>query len=114
MTMGIPHLRDMNAIENILFREEEVIVVRMPVLKRYICDGQNPFEYYNEWEFKGRFRFAKDSVVYRIVLLIEEGLAKVNNRGLPISPVIQLLVCLRYYATASFQVSSTIIFLSHN
>lgn len=34
---------------------------------------------------------------------VEEGLAKINNRGLPISPVLQLLICLRFYATASFQ-----------
>lgn len=42
--------------------------------------------------------------MYGILPLIEEGLAKINNRGLPISPVIQLLVSLRFYATGSFQV----------
>ncbi|KMQ90238.1 nuclease harbi1 [Lasius niger] len=38
---------------------------------------------------------------------VEEDLAKINNRGLPIAPVLQLLVCLRFYATASFQLVLT-------
>ncbi|EZA54569.1 Putative nuclease HARBI1 [Ooceraea biroi] len=32
------------------------------------------------------------------------GLVKINNRGLPIPPVLQLLIRLRFYASASFQV----------
>jgi len=78
----------------------------MRVPKRYIRDNQNPFEVYNEREFKRRFRFSKNSVLFGILPLIEEGLAKINNRGLPISPVLQLLICLRFYSTASFQVSN--------
>ncbi|XP_018374684.1 PREDICTED: uncharacterized protein LOC108768661 [Trachymyrmex cornetzi] len=86
------------------FNEEEgdeEMVLRAP--KRYLRDKQNPFEFFNEREFKKRFRFSKDSVMFGILPLIEEGLAKINNRGLPISPVLQLLICLRFYATASFQ-----------
>lgn len=41
--------------------------------------------------------------MFCLLPLVEEGLAKINNRGLPISPVLQLLICLRFYATASFQ-----------
>ncbi|XP_036143392.1 uncharacterized protein LOC118645789 [Monomorium pharaonis] len=78
-------------------------VERVRIRKRYIRDGQNPFEFYNNLQFKKRYRFDKDSILYGILPKIEEGLAKINNRGLPISPVIQLLICLRYYATASFQ-----------
>lgn len=74
------------------------------VQRRYIRDGINPFEYYNDDEFKRRYRFDKDSVRFGILPQIEEGLARANNRGLPIPPVMQLLICLRYYATASFQV----------
>lgn len=86
--------------------DDEEEVLQMRAVKRYIRDGQNPFEFYNEWEFKRRFRFTKESVMFRILPLIEEGLAKNNNRGLPISPVLQLLICLRFYSTASFQVST--------
>lgn len=93
--------------DDFLFEEEEEeernLQLRAP--KRYMRDGQNPFEFYNEWEFKRRFRFLKDSVMFGILPLIEEGLSKINNRGLPIPPVIQLLVCLRFYSSASFQVS---------
>jgi len=45
--------------------------------------------------------------MFGILPLVEEGLAKINNCGLPISPVLQLLVCLRFYATGSFQVVYT-------
>jgi len=86
--------------------EEEYVQVRVP--KRYIRDGQNPFEFFNDWEFKRRFRFSKNSIMFGIFPLIEEGLAKTNNRGLPISPIIQLLICLRFYSTASFQVNIVI------
>ncbi|KYN19485.1 hypothetical protein ALC57_08178 [Trachymyrmex cornetzi] len=82
--------------------EEEEWLIRAP--KRYLRDYQNPFEFYSEWEFKRRFRFSKNSIMFGILPLVEEGLAKINNRGLPISPVLQLLICLRFYSTASFQV----------
>lgn len=77
-------------------------IVRAP--KRYIRDLQNPFEFYNNVEFKRRFRFSKNSILEGILPRIEEALQKPNNRGLPIPPVFQLLICLRFYATASFQV----------
>lgn len=93
-------------LEDINFSSEDEGEVQVRVVKRYIRDGQNPFEFYNEWEFKRRFRFSKQSVMFGILPLIEGGLRKINNRGLPISPMLQLLVCLRYYATASFQVSN--------
>lgn len=77
-----------------------------PAIRRYICDRQNPFEQYDDDEFKMRFRFNKDSVVNGIWPKIIEGLAKINNRGfpIPIPPQFQLLATLRYYETSSFQV----------
>lgn len=103
---------NINEIEdyNLLSEDEEEVQIRMP--KRYIRDNQNPFEFYNEWEFKRRFRFTKDSVMFGILPLIEEGLSKINNRGLPIPIVLQLLISLRFYATASFQVSNEIIYFN--
>lgn len=44
------------------------------------------------------------SEMFDILPLIGEGLAKINNRDLSISLVIELLICLRFYSTASFQV----------
>lgn len=77
--------------------------VRAP--KRYIRDWMNPFEYYYNREFKRRFRFNKESILYGILPKIENELKCKNNRGLPIPPVHQLLICLRFYATGSFQVN---------
>lgn len=99
--------QDIEEIEEI--NDENILVIR--AVKRYIRDGQNPFEFYNNLEFKKRYRFSKESVMYRILPKIQENLQKINNRGLPIAPVLQLLICLRFYATASFQVRSTIYIL---
>jgi len=57
--------------------------------KRYIRDGQNPFEFFIDWEFKRKFRFSKNSVMFGI-LPLEGGLARTNNHGL--SPVSQYLL----------------------
>lgn len=76
-------------------------IYRIP--KKYIRDAENPFEMCVE-RFQKRFRFNQDSVFY-ITSLIRNDLKKVDNRGLPISPEIAVLVTLRFYATASFQVS---------
>jgi hypothetical protein len=88
-------------IQNINFsseEEEEEEVIQVHIGKWYIQDGQNPFEFYNKWEFKRRFRFSKHLVMFGILPLIESGLTKTTNHGLPISPVLQLLICLRFYS----------------
>ncbi|XP_011149430.1 putative nuclease HARBI1 [Harpegnathos saltator] len=81
---------------------EDLAVTRIP--KRYIRDQNNIFEFYEDSEFKKCFRFCKESVLHGILPRIEQYLRKVNNRGLPIDPIVQLLVCLRFYASASFQI----------
>ena len=73
------------------------------VPKRYIRDMENPLETYTEQQFKRRFRFDKFTVVNILVPLIER--VNINHRGLPISPLMKMLVALRFYATASFQVN---------
>lgn len=82
--------------------EEEEVFIRMS--KRYIRDAENPFDYYDDVEFKIRFRFTKHSVMHGILPLVRRGLETYNNRGLPIALVLRLLICLRFYATSSFQV----------
>lgn len=102
--MELENLRNLE-VQN-LSSDEEIDDIPMRAPKRYFRDYQNPFECYSDWEFKRRYRFSKNSVLFGILPLIEEDLAKINNRGLPISPVLQLLICLRFYSTASFQVSN--------
>lgn len=89
-------------LENLEDELEEEPIIHRP--KRYIRDMQNPFEYYNNVEFKRRYRFSKHSILQGILPKIYEPLAKINNRGLPKCPEFQLLTCLRFYATASYQV----------
>ncbi|KAJ4437623.1 hypothetical protein ANN_17768 [Periplaneta americana] len=69
--------------------------------KRYIRDMENPLEMYSDQQFKRRYRFNKNTVVDILVPLIENH--NTTMRGLPISPLLKILVALRFYATASFQ-----------
>jgi len=95
---------ELDFIENEIHENnEENQPERVP--KRYIRDALNPFEFYDELQFKRRYRFSKESVEYGILPKIEQSLAQIINRGLPIPPRMQLLICLRFYATASFQVN---------
>lgn len=73
--------------------------------KRYIRDYPNPFEFFYETEFKKRFKFSKEVIMYYILPIIEGNLTKDNNRGLPVPPVLQLLMALRFYATGNYQVN---------
>ncbi|XP_049864948.1 putative nuclease HARBI1 [Pectinophora gossypiella] len=71
--------------------------------RKYIRDAQNPLECYDEEQFQKRFRFRKDTVVHMILPLI--GLqSNVTNKGLPLPPILQLLIALRFYATGNFQI----------
>lgn len=86
-----------------IYDEPNELRVRLP--KRYVRDARNPFEWWSEDEFINRYRFRKESIMYYILPRIEEPLRKATRRGLPIPPIKQILICLRFYATASFQVS---------
>lgn len=106
-------------LEFIDYVEDVQDIVRVP--KRYIRDAENPVEFYNEKEFRYRYRFSKAIVLEVILPLIIHRFVRINNRGLPISPLMQLLTCLRYYATGNFQVScffcncvSIIILIQHS
>ena len=67
--------------------------------------GKIPLNFIMKKNLKNVIDLIKDSVLRGILPKIEEGLAKINKRGLPIVPHFQLLVALRYYASASFQVT---------
>lgn len=88
-------------LENVGQRNQ---LVHLP--RRYIRDAENPLERFEDSEFKKRYRFDKDTVTETLLPLVIEALEKPTNRGLPIPPVLQLLVALRFYATSSFQVVS--------
>ncbi|XP_048478159.1 putative nuclease HARBI1 [Plutella xylostella] len=70
---------------------------------RYLRDASNPMECYDDVEFQQRFRFRKDTMV-NTILPLTGILANENSRGLPISPIINVLVAMRFYATGNFQI----------
>lgn len=84
--------------------EEENIPLRLRLVKRYIRDMENPIEFFEDVPFRKRYRFSKGSVVDILLPMVNARLRKLNNRGLPVSPLMQLLITLRFYATSSFQV----------
>nr|CAI5854433.1 unnamed protein product [Callosobruchus analis] len=92
--------RDLDMLYN-ANRDRMILENRVP--RRYIRDMENPLELYNGREFKKRFRFSKDVFQNVLVPLVEER-GPQTNRGLPVHPVIGLLLTLRFYATGSFQV----------
>ena len=91
-------------MEQLLEEDDEMLEISAP--KRYLRNVMDPFEFFNETEFKKRFRFNKDSVLHVILPKVEIALSKPNNRGLPVPPILQLLTCLRCYATGIFHVCS--------
>ncbi|XP_060805953.1 putative nuclease HARBI1 isoform X2 [Amyelois transitella] len=71
--------------------------------RKVIRDFQDPFDYYSSEEFRRRYRFTKDVVHFVLLPLINKDLEKLTARGLPVPPLYQLLVSLRFYASGSFQ-----------
>ncbi|KAH9359797.1 hypothetical protein HPB48_020990 [Haemaphysalis longicornis] len=67
-----------------------------------ISDRQNPMEVYDDAQFLARYRFSKETVLELLSMLPLP--ASRNNRGLPLPPLQQLLLALRFYGAGSFQV----------
>ncbi|XP_066602013.1 putative nuclease HARBI1 [Prorops nasuta] len=100
--LDIEDLEDLEELEDVQnLEDDQNMRLRLP--KRYIRDAQDPFDFYRSHEFRKRYRFSKGGIKYVILPEIVEGLQKCNKRGLPNPPIFQLLICLRFYATASFQ-----------
>ncbi|CAI6367790.1 unnamed protein product [Macrosiphum euphorbiae] len=69
---------------------------------RFFRDRSNPLEDFDDFDFKSRFRLSKETFVF-LLHLIGNDLRRSTNRSFAISPEIQILVTLRYYATGTFQ-----------
>ena len=69
---------------------------------RHLRDRLNPLEEYDEENFRQRFRLRKDSVIL-LVDALQNDLEHHTRRGLPLSPMQQVLMALRFYATGSFE-----------
>ncbi|CAN8019145.1 unnamed protein product, partial [Ixodes persulcatus] len=59
-------------------------------------------ELFSDREFLARYRFSKATVASLLEMLPLE--ASASNRGLPVPPMLQLLIALRFYGAGTFQV----------
>lgn len=82
-----------------VFFENAIRLVPRP---RIFRDRSNPFDLYNEAEFKCRYRFSRNTVML-LLNHIENNLVSITDRNHPIDPMNQLLIALRFYATGTFQ-----------
>lgn len=73
-------LSDINYYDEIDYYDDILWPLRFRLPKVYIRDASNPFELPRE-NFKKRFRFVQESVLY-IVSLIRNSFVKYNNRGI--------------------------------
>ncbi|KAG0424473.1 hypothetical protein HPB47_028313 [Ixodes persulcatus] len=72
------------------------------VPRRRCRDRLNPLEHFNDREFLMRYRFRKTTVVS----LLESLPLEAGDRGLPLSPMLQLLIALRFYGAGTFQLAT--------
>lgn len=69
---------------------------------RVFRDRSNPYDCYTDVEFKTRYRFTKASTLL-LTNLIRTQIVHPTHRNHSLSPEMQVLMCLRYCATSSFQ-----------
>ena len=72
---------------------------RMPS-KRVIRDRLNPLEVYTDDELFERYRFRRATIVFLLDMIGRDLLDSSRNNALP--PMLQLFVCLRFFATGAF------------
>lgn len=82
--------------------EDEVRMERIPRRYRGIRDRRNPYEIFDEEEFKMRFRFSKATILW-LHELIGHDLEPTTRRRKSISAINKILITMRYLATGSFQ-----------
>ncbi|KAG0426058.1 hypothetical protein HPB47_026812 [Ixodes persulcatus] len=75
------------------------------VPRRNLSDRLNPMELYSDRQFLARYRFTKATVRELLTLLPLQQSG--DNRGLPLTPLLLLLVTLRFYGAGTFQTAIT-------
>ena len=70
--------------------------------QRLYRDRLNPFDHYDNFEFRQRFRFSKEGARF-IINLVQDELKHENKRGLGLPPYLQVLTTLQFFATGTFQ-----------
>uniref|UniRef100_A0A6P7H3R6 Nuclease HARBI1 n=1 Tax=Diabrotica virgifera virgifera TaxID=50390 RepID=A0A6P7H3R6_DIAVI len=91
-------------IEHIDIVDEEQYVPLFALIPRKVFVRKNPFDKYGDAEFFVRFRLTKECVLH-ILEIVEPELEYMHNLNNSLSPINQLLVTLRMYATGSHLVT---------
>ncbi|XP_023209585.1 putative nuclease HARBI1 [Centruroides sculpturatus] len=82
--------------------ENEIIQNYFRIPRRLVCDRSNPIEKLDDQLFIERYRLSKRTVIL-VCDEIKHLLPSYNTRrNHPISPLLQLLITLRFYATGNF------------
>lgn len=84
-------------VEKICTSKKTNMLERIPPPFR-LYDHSNPIDLYGDAEFARRYIFDKKTTL-NILSMIEYGLLKPSNRGHPVTPLMQLLVTLRFLST---------------
>lgn len=91
---------------NFRFRSSDtafnVVYVLTRVPRRLLHHRGTPMELYSSEQFLTQYRFSKEMVQELLLMLLLE--ARDHNRGLPLSPMQQLLLDHRFYGAGTFQV----------
>lgn len=72
--------------------------------ERIVQPRNNLLDELDDVDFKKRFRMNKETVQF-LANLLDEIPEPIDNRNQPISKMNQILICLRFYATGSFQIN---------
>jgi hypothetical protein len=75
---------------------------RIPRRRRALRERINPFDLYDEQEFKMRFRFEKQTILWLCDLIGPE-IEPITRRRKPVTALNQILLTMRYLATGGFQ-----------
>jgi hypothetical protein len=72
------------------------------IAERVVRTRENPFEKYSPREFRKRYRLTKEAVEF-VVELVEDDIKANSSRDSDISPLLQVLITLRYFAKGCYQ-----------
>lgn len=70
-------------------------------IERYMNDRDNPLKDMLPSEVKDKFRFSAESIYY-LCRIIGNNLRRKTRRSMALTPILQILVALRFYATGSY------------
>lgn len=83
--------------------EELMQLVNMLPKPKVYRQRNNPLEEFDDADFKMRFRFSKAAVQEMVHIFQLNNLHYNTNRNFPVTPITQLLLTLRFFATGCFQ-----------